>query len=208
MFATALLLMLMAGPELETREFRVSVDGRQAGSYKMTIARHPDGTVCQTGQCDVTVQVFLKKYVYSYRGTETWKDGQLMKLESSTNDDGKRYNLRVQLDGVALRAIANNQAISIPATSWTTSHWHMPVDRRQGDITRIDNDNGRVLPGRISRVGQEQQTVAGQSIMTNRYRVTGTAPVDLWFDGADRLVRQESIEDGHRMVIELLKITR
>lgn len=208
MYTIVLAMMLAAGPETETREFRVSVDGRPAGVYTMTLTKHADGTIVQSGQVDVTVQVLIKKFTYNYRGSEIWKDGKLLKLESSTNEDGKRYNVRIDAEATGLRVTANSKTASVPATAWTTSHWHLPADRRIGDITRIDNDTGRVLTGRIARVGQEQVLAGGQMTLANHYRITGASPAELWFDGAERLIRQESVEDGHRTLIELVRIAR
>jgi Family of unknown function (DUF6134) len=202
------LMMTTAATETETREFRVLVDGKPAGTYKMTIDNRPDGSIVQSGQADVSLQVLLRKVTYTYRGTETWKDARLVKLDTSTNDDGKKYQVLAGPDGNGLRVTVNGKAHTAPANVWTTTYWHLPADGRQGDITRIDTDNGKVLSGKIQNVGREKITAAGQSITATRYRITGNAPTELWFDEASRLVRQEAVEEGHKTVLELVKITR
>lgn len=202
------LLLTLSAAETETREFRVLVDGKPAGSYKMTIENRSDGSLFQTGQADVSLQILLRKVTYTYRGTETWKDGRLIKLETSTNDDGKRYQVRAAPDGANLLVTADGKSHTAPANVWTTTYWHLPADRRQGEIIRIDTDNGNVLTGKIHHVGREKITVAGQTVTATHYRITGAAPNELWFDGADRLVRQEAVEDGHKTVLELAKISR
>ena len=50
--------------------------------------------------------------------------------------------------------------------------------------------------------------VAGQAVECAHYRVSGGAQADLWFDANERLVRQDSIEDGHRTVLELTRLQR
>ncbi len=202
------ILLALPAAEVESREYRILVDGKPAGSYRMTISKQPDGTVVQAGQADVMVQVLLKKFVYSCRGQETWKDGKLIKLEASTNDDGKRYLVRVEPVGSDLRVTVNGKTHTAPAAASSTSHWHLPADRRQGDITRIDTDNGRVVTGKIFHVGRENVMASGQSIAADHYRIASVAPAELWFDGADRLVRQETAEEGHKVVLELVKFTR
>ncbi len=202
------MLLAMPAAEVESREYRILVDGKPAGSYRMTISKQQDGSIVQAGQADVMVQVLLKKFVYSCRGQETWKNGKLIKLEASTNDDGKRYQVRVEPIGSELRVTVNGKTHMAPSAASSTSHWHLPADRRQGDITRIDTDNGRVLAGKIFHVGRENVMASGQSMATDHYRITGTAPAELWFDGTDRLVRQETVEEGHKVVLELVKFTR
>ncbi len=206
-FFVAMLLALPAA-EVETREYRILVDGKPAGSYRMTISKQADGSIVQAGQADVMVQVLLKKFVYSCRGQETWKDGKLIRLEATTNDDGKRYQVRVEPLSSELRVTVNGKTHSAPSVASSTSHWHLPADRRQGDISRIDTDNGRVLAGKIFHVGRENVMASGQSIAADHYRITGAAGAELWFDGTDRLVRQETVEEGHKVVLELVKFAR
>jgi len=50
--------------------------------------------------------------------------------------------------------------------------------------------------------------VAGQSVSAAHYRLVGDVKVDLWYDAQDRMLRQDSLEDGHRTVLELTRIRR
>jgi hypothetical protein len=208
MHALLMALLLTAAPEAEKREYRVFVDGKPAGVYKVSISPQPDGSIVETGQADVSVQVLLKTVTYAYRGTETWKDGRLVKLESSTNDDGKKFQVQTAADGSSIRVTVNGKVHTVPANVWATSHWFLPVDRRNGEISRIDVDTGKLLSGKIQAVGRDHVTAVSQPIIATHYRITGAAPADLWFDAADRLVRQEAVEEGHKTILELIKLTR
>jgi hypothetical protein len=44
--------------------------------------------------------------------------------------------------------------------------------------------------------------------MLNHYRLTGKMNIDLWYDGSERLVRQEWLEQGHKTVVELIRVRR
>ena len=48
----------------------------------------------------------------------------------------------------------------------------------------------------------------GPEIPLNHYRITGKVNVDLWYDGSERLVRQEWIEQGHKTIVELRGVRR
>jgi hypothetical protein len=50
--------------------------------------------------------------------------------------------------------------------------------------------------------------VAGANVQCAHWRVAGGAQVDLWYDGFDRLVREESLEDGHKTLLELIQVNR
>src|SRR5262249_21687250 len=79
--------------ETEIRDFQVIVDGKKAGDYRMTIQRLPDGSLSMNGQANVNVTYLIYRYQYSYQGTEVWRAGRLLQLNSRAFDDGKNYAL-------------------------------------------------------------------------------------------------------------------
>lgn len=193
---------------IEVREYRISVDGRPAGSYYMTIEERPDGTLVQTGRADVTVRVLFRTFTYAYRGKETWRENRLVAVESHSNDDGKQLQLRGEATPSGLHVVANGRTSVVPADVWTMSYWRLPPkDQRPAEINLLDTDTGRIVRGRLQLIGPSVLAVAGTQVTVNRYSLTGGAQASLWFDTADRLVRQESIEEGHRTAIELVKVS-
>ncbi len=44
--------------------------------------------------------------------------------------------------------------------------------------------------------------------MCQRYRLSGDMAAELWYDESERLVREDTVEEGHRTVIELARIRR
>ena len=96
-FLVAYLVFMSASPagaaERERRTFVISVGGKQSGSYEMTIQKREDGSHVMTAKAEVSVRVLLIHYRYTYRGTEVWKDGRLQSLESTSDDDGKKFTV-------------------------------------------------------------------------------------------------------------------
>jgi hypothetical protein len=186
------------------------VDGKQAGSYQMTVQQNANGTETMSAQADVKVTVaFVTAYSYSYRGTESWKDGRLLRLDSTANDNGKRYALTATAEGNGLRVNANGQQRLTRADVWTTTYWRQPDPRFiNHGVPLLDADTGKDILGKLEYLDNKAITVAGQSVPCAHYRVSGPVQVDLWYDGQERLVRQESIEEGHRTVLELSAIRR
>jgi hypothetical protein len=195
--------------DLETRDLEVRVDSKHAGEVHMTIHRQDDGVTQVSCDTDVDVRIFLVRYQYSYRGREFWKDGRLQRFSSTCNDDGKKFEVSAVAEEGGLRVRVNGREHRMPAETWLTSYWTLPDAKlREGVIPLLDADNGRELDCRIQHVGTVQMAVMGQVQNVNHYRLTGKVQVDLWYDGAERLVRQEWLEDGHRTVLELTRIRR
>ncbi len=217
---TLAIIPLLAGPaarlaaaDVETRDFHIWVDQEFAGSYRMKIDSRDDGTVLVTGDASITVKKWLFKYTYVYNGTETWKGERLLRLESKTNDDGKKFAVTAAADGNNLRVKVVEQERTVheraaPADSWTTTYWRLPEARlRNGPVPLVDCDTGKPIAGRMQYAGISQVTVAGQAMNCAHYRLTGEKlQVELWYDAHNRLVRETTVEDGHKTLIHLTKI--
>jgi hypothetical protein len=196
--------------DVETRTFSITIDGKKAGAYHMTIHRADDGTVTMNAQSDVRVTVLaVPVYTYSYQGQEVWKNGRLQHLVSSGKEKGKPFAVRAVLEGAALRVQANGQSRQAAADAWPTSCWQLPPPAyRNHTVTVLGCDTGLDHPSPLQYVGAEQLSLAGQSVPCTHYRVTKDAPHDLWYDARERLARDEWVTDGHRTVLELTAVGR
>lgn len=204
-----------AGPaaraaETESRDYAVLVDGKHAGNANMTIERQDDGTTTVSCQTDVRVTIaIVKKYHYTYRGREVWKDGRLQRLDSTCDDDGNQYTVAAIADGDRLRVRVNRQERLARGDVWLTSYWTIAgVKSRKDTVPLIDADTGGDLDCKVQFVAELQLAVAGQLQNVSRYKLTGKVQVDLWYDASDRMVRREWVEDGHRTVVELRQVQK
>jgi hypothetical protein len=197
----------------ETRDFTIKIDRKHAGSYRMTISRQNDGSLVMNGQADVKLSYLVYTYQYTYRGRETWKGDRLVELRSTTNDDGKHYEVSVSPENGALQVVVNGKARTTGPDVWTTTYWHLPPAQfRNQPVRLLDVDTGENIPAFLQYVGTQALVAAGQQQNCAHYRFTsdakGKVQVDAWYDAQERLVRQESTENGHRYTLELTQIQR
>jgi hypothetical protein len=73
-------------------------------------------------------------------------------------------------------------------------------------VPLLDSDKGQTLKGEVKRIGEESITVAGRKTPCTHYRISGDVQVNVWYDGDQRLVRQETVESGHKTVMELTRL--
>jgi hypothetical protein len=200
--------VLQAGEE-ERRTFSVSVDGKPAGAHFLIIQINDDKSVVVTAQADVSVRVAVITYKYSFRGSETWKDGKLQQLSTSTNDNGKKHTVTAEAtkDGLAVKA--DGREVQIRGEPWLTTYWKLPAENQRGpEVGLLDADTGKLINAKLEKVGLEKATALGKPVECVHWKLTGGVAVDLWYDGSDRLIRLESVEDGHRTVLELSRLQR
>ena len=206
-------LAMLAGSgsaaDIETRDFAVLVSGKTAGEVHMTIQKQESGAVSVRCDTDIKVVVPLVSYKYSFRGSETWKDRRLVRLDSNTDDNAKRFHVSAVAAADGLKVKANNVERTIKSEAWTSTYWSLPDPKlRDGVLIILDADTGRDMEAKLSYVGSEKHRVAGQEVTLNRFRVSGKVSVDLWYDGHERLVRQEWVEQGYKTTMILVRVRR
>jgi hypothetical protein len=195
--------------DIETRDFAVLVSGKPAGEVHMTIHRQENGNIAMRCDTDIKVSMVIGSYKFIYRGLEVWKDRRLVRFDSNTDDNGKRYIVSAVAEAGGLRVKVNNAERMARPETWLTSYWSLPDPKLRNQVIPIlDCDNGKDLDGKLAYVATEKHRVAGQEVTLNHYRLSGKVQVDLWYDGSERLVRQEWVEQGHRTQLELVRVRR
>ncbi|MSR56919.1 MAG: hypothetical protein EXS05_04525 [Planctomycetaceae bacterium] len=216
--------------ERQTREFKVSVDGKERGQCVMKITRRNDGVERLQIDSQLRFNYVVYEYRYSSSGSETWKAGRLTELENTADFNGKKYVVKARPGRNDLQVTVNGKGSPAKADAWVTSYWQLPEHLVVPDpaakqpvvpaggrraptkpepklVPLLDSDQGRALHGKLERIGEETIRVAGRRQTATHYRISGDVEVELWYDASRRLVRQESVDEGHKTQLELLKIT-
>jgi hypothetical protein len=211
-FAAAGLICLLApyatAADTETRMFNVTVDGRPAGEFRMTIRTGDDGAEAVTLSADVRVRQIIGGYRYSYRGSEAWNSGRLRQFDAASDDNGKKHTIRATADGDKLRLTADGVSRAARPDLWPTSYWRLPAVKAGQAVALLDADTGEEQVARVDSLAASKITVAGKPADVTRVHVTAPTPADLWYDARGRLVRQETVEDGHKTILELREIQK
>jgi hypothetical protein len=199
-----------AAADVETRDFIVSVDSKEAGKVHMTINRQEDGTTAVSCDTDVSVGAIITLYKYSYRGRELWKDGRLQHFESKCSDNGKEFAVSATAAADGLHVKVNDKEHVASADACLTSYWMQPDEGLKDQTMPIlDADCGRDLEAKVQFLGPEKYGPKGAEQTVEHVRLTGKGiGIDLWYDEAKRLVREDWVEDGHRTVVSLNRVRR
>ena len=192
----------------EVRHYKVLVKQKSTGNVTIRVTDYPDGTtICDTVTA-VQAEFLLIKYRYDYHGQETWRNDRFLSLESRTNDDGKAISVSASTDARGSRISLKNRAAGQgPPLAMTSNYWRLPDARLTNDrFSIIDSDTGSLFTVRLARVGRETIAVAGRAVACDHYRVSGDTAADVWFDARDRLVRQQTVEQGYPTELRLVHV--
>jgi Domain of unknown function (DUF6134) len=215
--------------EVESREFKVSVDGKERGKCSMEIHRRDDGSDKLVIDAGMSFNYVVYEYKYHSAGTEIWKDGKLAELENTADFNGTEYVVKAGSASKGLSVSVNGKTTQVEPDVWVTSYWQFPERLEWHDasadkgvvpasgsrpagkdggqaVVLLDSDKGKRLRGELRHVGDEMLSIGGKRKTYAHYRISGDVQVDLWYDSARRLVRQESVESGHKTLLELTRV--
>jgi hypothetical protein len=206
----AFLALPVAATDIEQRQFIIFVNGKEAGSSKMTIVQKDDGTTDMSATVDVKFRRVFSDYHLKITTQESWKDGRLVGMKSSSTENSKQTEVVVTLENKQLRMRVNGQERGANPDAWTSSYWKLADARfHNKQVPILEVDSGKEYTGELKFIDNQKLKVAGQLLDCYHFRVTGgPGPTDLWFDRYHRLVRQEFTELGHKTIVQLVNIQR
>ena len=186
LFLSAARLANAALPESGKLDFTVLRGGSEIGTHRLEFSRQGDELKVDIGT-DIAVKMLgIAVYRFEHEGHETWRDGQLVSLESKTNDDGTPHHLAVNAaDG---KLVVNGDARQgdenpdvIPA-----SLWNEDLVKQNALLNTLDGSSMDVT---VREVGPETVEVNGEPVTATHYSVTGKLERELWYDAAGVLVQ-------------------
>jgi hypothetical protein len=188
----------------EERTFAVTVDGKPAGELVLAFQSRTDGTAAVTVHADYRAERPMA-FAFEYRGTETWKDGRLVRLEGLGTEDRHKGGITLVAGKDVYALKAGVKEVSVRDEVWPTTGAMMPDPDAKPLV--VDVITGDVLRAKVEKVGADRVTVAGKPVSATRYRVTaGGNRWDVWYDGANRLAKRVWTRDGRMVVAELTRL--
>jgi hypothetical protein len=197
--------------DTELREYDLEIDGKASGKYYMTITIQDSGIESVKNQASISYKHIFGTYTYVFQGVEHWQNGRLIQMTSSCNDDGTKTEVTANVDKEGLRLTINGRDRNCRGDVWTTSYWKVadPKFHNQA-VPLLDADTGKEMVAQLRRVGEDVLEIGGKKQNCYHFRVTGgpISPLDLWYDGQLRLVRQEFTDHGKRVVVNLASLKK
>lgn len=190
----------------KTLDFTVIRDGANIGSHSIAISEHGDETLVEV-TTDIKVKVlFVTAYKFTHASKEVWKNGQLVVLNSTTDDDGtsKSLNVLAQTGQLTIDSAIKGQDRRQHAASdmLPASLWNQDVVKQSALLNTLD---GTVMNISVKNLGQDQIEAKGAGVTAHHYAISGELTRELWFNGAGELVRMRFPDKTGTEIIYALK---
>jgi hypothetical protein len=177
---------LLSPPPGKSLGFDVMRKGSKIGTHLLTFDQQGDNL---TVHVDVELRVglgFIVLFRYSHHATEVWKGGQLVSLDTVTNDDGAPNTVtgRRTADGFKVEG-TKAHLYTAPEDALPATHWN----RKMLDGPMINTQDGRLLRPKITPMGNDLIPVAaGAKIRAQHFALSGDAILDTYYDGTPNWV--------------------
>lgn len=167
--------------------YTVTRNGTPIGSHVYTFNR--DGERVRVDiKTDIDFRLLsLPIYRFQHESHEVWVGDRLIRMVSTTNDNGEPVKLEVRADGAVLKVEDPQKSVTVDAKAIPASLWNRVVVERDHLLDTVD---GAVMTTKVADLGMETLTVDGKAVEARRYRLSGDYNRDLWYDARDgKLVR-------------------
>ncbi|MBF0168593.1 MAG: hypothetical protein HQL45_13285 [Alphaproteobacteria bacterium] len=139
---------------------------------------------------DVKVKLaFVTVYKFWHEGREQWQDGQLVGLQSKTDDDGIPHDLTVVRLGDRFKSTDKGKAVfDSDASILPASLWH-PGIVKPSKTSVLNTLDGTEMAIQTVLAGEEQVKGTKGPVMAKHYVISGQLKRELWFDPDGVLVK-------------------
>jgi hypothetical protein len=173
--------------------FDIIRKGDRIGFHAVDVETTADGGVTVNTRIEMKVKFGpVPVFKYQHVSTETWRDGKLQSVESTTDNNGKDEFLRVKRDGDKLLVEGTRYTGPAPSDAIPSSYWNKDIVSTK---TLLDTQNGRLIDVTIANLGE---TASPTGETAEQHRLTGSVDLNLWYDGprwvgADFVVRGQAL---------------
>lgn len=188
------------------RSFAIVRDGEEIGRHDVRFATTANGLEVST-DIDIAVKVaFITAFRFEQHAREQWQDGQLVRSNATTNDNGTKSEtmLNAHGDNLSVQGGIDNRVLRVPLGTMTDiAFWNLEIVRQRAlvDLQRAELTS---LAARHS--GAEEIEVGGARIGAERYTINAESGRngDIWFDEAGNWVKGMMVTRGEKLEYRLL----
>ena len=175
----------------------ILLDGTKIGTVHYSVKHNEKGQVEQV-KTKASMSVFgVKLYYFTHNLHEEWSDGQLQRMRSQVDENGKVDEITLQRDATQYAATRNDERLTLPHAAFPLSLWHHEVVQQSllFDLTTL-----RLMKVETTRY---EDTVVrdGESTPAERVSFSGDWRGSVWYDRDKQFLKAEYMSEGRLIVV-------
>jgi len=183
--------------------FRVYLDDKEIGYHDFVLEELDNERKVLSEASFEYRLMFVKFYGYEHKNTETWSGNCLTGIKSTTDANGKPFQVNGSLQGDRFVLSGSAGESELPSCNMSFAYWN-PVFLQQERL--INAQNGEVLEIEVSEPERVQLEVRGVKQPAWRYQLgAGEMKIELWYsENHEWLALETEARGGRRLRYELL----
>ena len=160
-------------------EFTITRDGDEIGRQTLTFAREGGRLVVDT-RVEIRVKrFFVTVHRFERSARSVWQDGLVQSYAATTDNNGEESRLSVtaRADGLAIAGTAGSRIVDRKLK--ISEFWNVDVLAEKSVINTVTGAVDTIAVGPPEKTALK---LGGRTIPALRYRVTGKATRDFWYD--------------------------
>jgi hypothetical protein len=202
-----LLTLLVTAPVFASTEseyrFRVMLGNSEIGRHLFRIERNGSELRVES-EADFSVKLLvIEAYRYRHRANERWTGNCLAEIETRTNDNGKRIEVRGIKQDNAFVVERDKDKDGLPPCVMTFAYWNPAI---LGQARLLNSQTGEFVPVKVEPLGEEVIEVRGVATPARRYALRAPAfRIDVWYARDNRWVQLESTTESGKPLRYLMQ---
>ena len=179
-------------------EFSVSLDGDEIGYHRFELDRRGAlEEVRSEASFDVRF-LFLTAFRYRHVNTETWSDGCLASIESSTRQNGRKEAVSGELVDDVFQVDSGKGSELLADCVMSFAYWN-PDFLEQPRL--LNPQTGEYLPVEVQVLGRQVVNARGETVDATAYRlVAQDVELTVWYSDDEEWLGLESVAKGGRII--------
>jgi hypothetical protein len=160
--------------------FDIFRKGSPLGHHVLTFATSANRLTVKVEVSLIYKLLGITLFHYSHHCTEVWDGGEVVALDSRTDDNGTPSQLTARREAAGLVVEATGiPRYTAPANALPATHWN----QRELDGPWINTQNGKLLYLHVKPAGAETIPAAnGRTLNARRFDVSGEVQMEMWYD--------------------------
>lgn len=177
--------------------FQVFLDGKEIGHHEYNLTEE-GGSLKVISKASYDVKfLFFNAYRYRHRAEELWRDGCLVDAMATTDDNGDKYDLRVQASGEQVNILLNDELSVEKALACPRSYayWLPELNTSQ---QLINTQTGEVVDAVFTTLLPQSLPWSQEQVVTPIELRSDDGVIRLWYDQQGQWVGLQSTLDNGR----------
>ncbi|MBX7147181.1 MAG: hypothetical protein K1X44_07730 [Alphaproteobacteria bacterium] len=193
--------MSFAFKENITLFYKVKRNNEEVGYYKMAFSQEQQKQIVSIEAEVIVKWLGVAFYRFEHQAREEWKDGKLILLDATTNDNGKDREVKATQIENKIQLIYNEKDPQyLDETLIPSSLWNINLVNQD---SILDTVRGKIRKIKVINHGAENLLIGSHKIETNHYELTGEFNRNIWYDHNKNIVKVLAyFKDGSLIEIE------